>query len=88
MHLKYAEANAFNTSRAHNEGGVGGTYKSHFYAIVYTSRFGVILANSRNCSQITATPRNIIFHAAKSSQMPYAAKIKQLSNFYIQFRIS
>ena len=42
---------------------------------VDTSRFWVIFENAQNCMQIIGTSRRSIFHAPKSSQMPYTAKI-------------
>ena len=48
---------------------------------VDTSRFWVIFENSQNCMQIIGMPRRSIFHAPKSSQMPYTAKIKKINNF-------
>jgi hypothetical protein len=49
--------------------------------IVYISRFWIIFEQSQNCMQITATTCRSIFHAAKSAQMPYNAKIKKINNF-------
>jgi hypothetical protein len=50
--------------------------------VVYTSRFSVIFQNFQNCRQITATPRRSIFHAAKSSQMPYKAQNQKITYFH------
>ena len=46
-----------------------------------TSRFWVIFENSQKCRQIIGAHRRSIFHAAKSSQMPYTAKIQKINNF-------
>ena len=49
---------------------------------VYTTRFKLFVRIFfKECTQITATPHRSIFHAAKSSQMTYTAKIKKMYNF-------
>ena len=55
--------------------------------IVYTSRFWVIFGNCQNCKQIIGTPSGSIFHAAKSSQIPYMATIEKPPNLIIQLKI-
>ena len=48
---------------------------------VGTSRFWVTFENSQNCRQIMGMCRRNIFHAPKSSQIPYTATIKKINNF-------
>jgi hypothetical protein len=55
-----------------------GSKSEHLKRNVHTSRFLVFFESYQNCMQITATPRRSILHAAKSSQMPYNAKIQNL----------
>jgi hypothetical protein len=47
----------------------------------YTSRFGLIFESCQNCRQIIGTPCRSIFHAARSSQMPYTAEILKINGF-------
>ena len=56
--------------------------------IVQTSRFGVIFILFQNCRQTTATPHKCISHADKSSQMPYTAIIKKITNLRDQIEKS
>ena len=48
---------------------------------VDTSRFWIICEDSQNCRQIIGTPPRNIFHAPKSSQMPYTTNINKINNF-------
>ena len=47
---------------------------------VDASRFWVIFQNCQNCTQIVGMSRRSIFHAPKSPQMTYMAKIKNIDN--------
>ena len=46
-----------------------------------TSRFWAIFENSQNCKQIIGVSRRSIFHAPKSSQMPYSATNQKIYDF-------